>query len=160
MKNFIKKFCITLSATILIFYQLSFPVKSTPCYVLFGKEIVETAKQYIGIPYRFGGASPETGFDCSGFVLYIFNQYNIKLPHRADLQYNYGENISKDELREGDIVFFRSLSGSYIGHVGIYVGDGNFIHAPHTGDRVKIDSLESRMNRYVGAKRIVSNQYL
>jgi len=106
--------------------------------------------QYLGTPYVWGGASPG-GFDCSGLVVYVFSQVGVSLPHSSYAQYGAGVPVSYDQLQPGDLVFFYGL-----GHVGIYVGGGNFIHAPHTGDVVKISSLSgSYTSSYVGARRIL-----
>ena len=111
---------------------------------------VGIAMQYLGIPYVWGGSSPG-GFDCSGFVMYVFGQMGVSLPHNAAAQYAYGVYVPKDQLEPGDLVFFDGL-----GHVGIYIGGGQFIHSPHTGDVVKISSLYDSWYAatYVGAKRI------
>jgi peptidoglycan DL-endopeptidase CwlO len=98
-------------------------------------EVVPIALRYLGVPYRWGGASP-SGFDCSGLVMYVYGKIGIALPHHAASQYGYGRSVSRSQLRPGDLVFFNGLS-----HVGIYVGSGSFVHAPHTGDVVKISSL-------------------
>jgi len=112
--------------------------------------VVGIAMQYLGVPYVYGGASP-SGFDCSGLVMYVFNQIGVSLPHNAAAQYGYGMPVSRDQLQAGDLVFFNGL-----GHVGIYIGGGQFIHAPHTGDVVKISSLSDSWyaSTYVGAKRV------
>jgi peptidoglycan DL-endopeptidase CwlO len=110
--------------------------------------VVSVALQYLGTPYVWGGASPATGFDCSGLVMYVFAQVGVSLPHNAAAQYGYGVPVPYDQLQPGDLVFFEGL-----GHVGIYIGGGQFIHAPHTGDVVKISSL-SEHGGYVGARRI------
>jgi cell wall-associated NlpC family hydrolase len=111
--------------------------------------VVGIAMQYLGVPYVYGGASP-SGFDCSGFVMYVFAQVGISLPHNAAAQYGYGIPVSISQLQPGDLVFFNGL-----GHVGIYVGGGSFIHAPHTGDVVKISSLTGwYSSTFVGAKRL------
>ena len=113
--------------------------------------VVAIAMQYLGIPYLWGGASPETGFDCSGFVMYVYGQVGVYLPHNAALQYGYGLPVARDELQPGDIVFFNNL-----GHNGIYIGGGQFIQAPRTGDFVKISSLSESWyaSTYVGARRL------
>jgi cell wall-associated NlpC family hydrolase len=111
--------------------------------------VVGIAMQYLGTPYVYGGASPG-GFDCSGFVMYVFNQIGVSLPHNAAAQYGYGMPVSRDQLQAGDLVFFNGL-----GHVGIYIGGGQFIHSPHTGDVVKISSLTGwYSSTYVGARRL------
>jgi cell wall-associated NlpC family hydrolase len=97
--------------------------------------VVGIAMEYLGTPYVYGGASP-SGFDCSGFVSYVFAQMGVSLPHYSGAQYGYGSAVPRDQLEPGDLVFFDGL-----GHVGIYVGGGQFVHAPHTGDVVKISSL-------------------
>ena len=112
-------------------------------------QVVGIALQYLGVPYVWGGSSPATGFDCSGFVAYVFAQVGVSLPHHAASQYSYGTPVSYDQLEPGDLVFFSGL-----GHVGIYIGGGQFVHAPHTGDVVRISSLADRMSSYVGARRL------
>ena len=112
--------------------------------------VVSIALQYLGVPYVWGGSSPSTGFDCSGFVAYVFAQVGVSLPHHAASQYGYGVPVPYDQLEPGDLVFFEGL-----GHVGIYIGGGQFIHAPHTGDVVRISSLSGwYSSSYVGARRI------
>jgi cell wall-associated NlpC family hydrolase len=113
---------------------------------------VGIAMQYLGVPYKWGGASPSTGFDCSGFIMYVYAQVGVSLPHNAAAQYGVGVPVSKSELQPGDLVFFNGL-----GHNGMYVGGGNFIHAPHTGDVVKISSLSTDWyaRTWVGARRIL-----
>jgi cell wall-associated NlpC family hydrolase len=97
--------------------------------------VVGIAMQYLGVPYQWGGSSP-SGFDCSGFIMYVYAQVGVSLPHNAAAQFGYGTPVSRDQLQPGDLVFFDGL-----GHAGIYIGGGQFIHAPHTGDVVKISSL-------------------
>jgi cell wall-associated NlpC family hydrolase len=105
--------------------------------------------QYLGVPYRWGGASP-SGFDCSGLVMYAFAQVGVGLPHSSYAQYGMGSAVPRSDLQPGDLVFFDGL-----GHVGIYVGGGSFIHAPHTGTVVQISSLSGwYASTYVGARRI------
>lgn len=114
--------------------------------------VVGIAMQYLGIPYRWGGASPSTGFDCSGLIMYVYAQVGVSLPHYAASQYTYGVPVAKSDLQPGDLVFFNGL-----GHNGIYIGGGQFIHAPHTGDVVKISSLSESWYAatWVGARRIL-----
>jgi cell wall-associated NlpC family hydrolase len=113
--------------------------------------VVSIALQYLGIPYVWGGSSPATGFDCSGFVAYVYAQVGVSLPHHAASQYSYGTPVPFDQLAPGDLVFFDGL-----GHVGIYIGGGQFVHAPHTGDVVKISSLYDSWyaSTFVGARRL------
>jgi cell wall-associated NlpC family hydrolase len=112
--------------------------------------VVGIAMQYLGIPYRYGGASPSTGFDCSGFVMYVYAQVGVSLPHNAAMQYGYGSSVSRANLQPGDLVFFNGL-----GHNGIYIGGNQFIHSPHTGDVVKISSITGwYASTYYGARRL------
>ncbi|MDZ4655881.1 MAG: NlpC/P60 family protein [Coriobacteriia bacterium] len=108
---------------------------------------IETALSYHGIPYVWGGAST-SGFDCSGLVMYVFGQHGVNLPHYSGAQFQLGAKIVPADLRPGDVVFF----GSPVHHVGIYVGGGYFIHAPRTGDFVKLSRLTERSD-YAGARR-------
>ena len=111
--------------------------------------VVAIAMRYLGVPYVWGGASP-SGFDCSGLVMYVYAQVGISLPHYTVSQYAMGAAVSRSQLEPGDIVFFDGL-----GHEGIYIGNNQFIHAPHTGDVVKISSLSGwYSSTYVGARRL------
>jgi len=112
---------------------------------------VPIALQYLGIPYVWGGSSPSTGFDCSGFIMYVFAQIGVSLPHHAASQFAYGTPVSREQLEPGDLVFFDGL-----GHAGIYIGGGQFVHAPHTGDVVKISSLYDSWYSatWVGGRRL------
>ena len=120
-----------------------------------GEQIVQMAMQYMGVRYRSGGSSP-SGFDCSGFTLYLFGQLGYSLPHSATSQYrNCGTYVAKADLQPGDLVFF-SDSSHAIGHVAIYIGNGEIIHARSSTHCVTTNSLSMSyyVNRYVGAKRI------
>lgn len=122
-----------------------------------GARVIEKAAQYLGTPYLYGGSSP-AGFDCSGFSQYIFSQFQISLNRTAASQYSNGYWVSKAELIPGDLVFFDCSGGAGISHVGIYSGDGNFIHSssPRSGG-VIYSSLNTGYyaNTYVGARRVI-----
>jgi cell wall-associated NlpC family hydrolase len=114
-----------------------------------GAQVVAIAMRYLGVPYKWGGASPSTGFDCSGLTMFVYAQIGISLPHYAAAQYRMGRPVSRSQLQLGDLVFFRGL-----GHMGMYVGGGNYINAPQTGDVVKISSISARSD-WVGARRLL-----
>jgi cell wall-associated NlpC family hydrolase len=116
-----------------------------------GLRAVQIANQLTGIPYVWGGASPSSGFDCSGLVRYVYGKLGISLPHYTVSQYAQGRPVSRSSLRPGDLVFFYGL-----GHVGIYAGGGKYIHAPSSGSTVRWASLASH-GGYYGARRIVSS---
>jgi cell wall-associated NlpC family hydrolase len=109
-------------------------------------KIVAYARQFVGVRYSYGGTSPATGFDCSGFTRFVYAHFGIDLPHYSGSQFQMGRAVS--QLRPGDLVFFDGL-----GHVGLYVGGGRFIHAPHSGARVSIDTLAGH-GSFVGARRL------
>jgi peptidoglycan DL-endopeptidase CwlO len=115
--------------------------------------VVSIAFKYLGVPYKWAGAAPASGFDCSGLVQYVYAQLGISLPHNAAAQFDSPNAVSvpRNQLQPGDLVFFDGLD-----HVGIYIGGGDFIDAPHTGAFVRIDSLTGwYAAKYDGAKRIV-----
>lgn len=120
------------------------------------KGVITTAMGMIGIPYRRGGGSAETGFDCSGFVRAIYKDtLGHMLPHRASDQAKVTKKIEKRELQPGDLVFFNTMRRTF-SHVGIYVGDGKFIHSPSRGKHVRVESMESSywVKRFNGARRV------
>ena len=123
----------------------------TPQPVPIGEQAVQIAKSYIGVPYVWGGTSP-SGFDCSGLVQYVYARLGIDISRTTYTQINDGRSVAKSELKGGDLVFFANSNGVH--HVGIYIGSGQFIHAPQTGDVVKISNLNDRSD-YYGARRIV-----
>lgn len=119
-------------------------------------EVLAIARQYLGVPYRFGGSSPEEGFDCSGFVQYVFARRGLRLQRQANHQFLEGQQVPPDQLMPGDLVFF-SVSGGIIDHVGIYAGEDLFIHAPRSGRTVSYDSLDAPYfkTRFQGARRLL-----
>jgi cell wall-associated NlpC family hydrolase len=120
-------------------------------------ELVMSAMNFLGVPYRRGGNSAEQGFDCSGFTRYVFeNSVGLVLPHRADEQAHDSalQNVRREELKPGDLVFFNTMRRAF-SHVGIYVGEGRFIHAPRTGAEVRIEDMRQAYwsKRFNGARR-------
>jgi hypothetical protein len=114
----------------------------------------KTAERFVGIPYRWGGNNVVDGMDCSGFVRAVFNLCGVNIPRTSGEQFQTGKGIDKVNLREGDLVFFGD-SVSKINHVGIYVGDSKFVHAPRRGDDIKISRVDESYfeKRFVGARR-------
>ncbi len=114
-------------------------------------QVVQTAKRYLGVPYRYGGESPD-GFDCSGFVMYVYDRNGLRLPRGTVEQYRAGRPVSRRSLGPGDLLFF-SIRGGKISHVGIYAGGESFIHAPRSGKRVSLARLDNDYwrKRYAGA---------
>ncbi|MBQ1876467.1 MAG: C40 family peptidase [Selenomonas sp.] len=119
------------------------------------RTVVSDAMNYMGVPYVFGGNTPSSGFDCSGYVRYVFANAGIYLPRTADVQYNCGYAVSTSELAPGDLVFFETYCPGP-SHVGIYVGDGNFVHASSSRG-VTVSSLSSSYYsaHYLGARRVM-----
>ena len=119
-----------------------------------GAQIVQMAQQYMGTPYAWGGSSPG-GFDCSGFIYYIYSQFGISLPRMSDGQFEVGRAISGDNLLPGDLVFFTTYEPG-ASHVGIYLGGGRFIHASSAAGEVTITPLGKSyyQERYLGARRV------
>lgn len=122
----------------------------------FAQDIMLQALELIGVKYVYGGAKPETGLDCSGFIRYVFQQtLNIALPHNAFAISRLGEEVDKNELKPGDLVFFNTL-GRRFSHVGIYMGDDRFIHSPSTGGRIEVVKLSDKywMKHWNGGRRV------
>ena len=120
----------------------------------FRNEIVTTARSFIGVPYRWGGTSPEHGFDCSGLSMAVYHLNGLNLPRLSEAQWEAGSPVNRSQLSKGDLVFFATFGAKKISHVGIYVGEDKFIHAPGRNKRIRFDSLSNRYfrRRYVGAK--------
>jgi len=117
-----------------------------------GERAARYARRLLGVPYRYGGDSPRSGFDCSGLVRFVFGHFGVSLPHSSYADFGLGTRVARGSLRPGDLVFFDG-----VGHVGMYVGAGRFIHAPHAGTTVRITSLDDPWyrSRYDGARRLV-----
>jgi len=119
-------------------------------------DILMSAMSLEGIPYKYGGSTPETGFDCSGFVGYVYNQAaSLKLPRTSRGISRVGRNIHRTELQAGDLVFFNTSKRAY-SHVGIYIGNNKFIHAPRKGSSVRVENMHTSYwnNRFNGARRL------
>ncbi len=115
----------------------------------------------LGIPYRWGGTSPESGFDCSGLVRFVFREtLGVNLPARSDEIGKFGEKLLSGNLQPGDLVFFNTMRKS-MSHVGIYLGDGRFLHAPASGGVVRVEKMDMPywVKRYEGARRMLSEQW-
>ena len=120
------------------------------------QEVLVNALSLTGIQYKYGGKSPETGFDCSGFVRYVFSQAtNLTLPPTARAIAQIGKTVKKQELQPGDLVFFNTMKSAF-SHVGIYMGDNKFIHAPSTGKTVRVENMNNGYwaSRFSGAQRL------
>jgi cell wall-associated NlpC family hydrolase len=114
-----------------------------------GERVAAIALRGVGVPYRWGGISPASGFDCSGLVYWAYGRLGIKLPHSSYLLYDRGRQIPRIGMKPGDVLFFSGL-----GHVGIYVGRGRMVHAPHSGSRVQVVRLTRYGGRLVAVRRI------
>ncbi|GFE58095.1 peptidoglycan-binding protein [Geobacter sp. AOG1] len=119
-----------------------------------GEIAARTAERFVGIPYRWGGDTVVDGMDCSGFVRAVYNLCGVNIPRTSRDQYKVGDQVGRDDLKDGDLVFFGE-SEEKINHVGIYVGNGRFVHAPRRGDDIKVSALDENYftSRFVGAKR-------
>ena len=134
------------------------PVESPAAFVLpparraptIAQRAVVLARTQLGVPYRWGGASP-AGFDCSGLVSWAYGRLGVTLPHNAAALYDVGRPVPPTALRAGDLIFFDGL-----GHVGMYVGGGRMIHAPQSGRRVEIQPLAAREGGILGARRVTA----
>ncbi len=137
--------------------RLAITISSSVGSVVAGAQnLVLNAMGFLGIPYRFGGATPEAGFDCSGFVQYVFRQASgLMLPRSSFDQIRQGIAVARDELQVGDLVFFNTMRAT-ASHVGIYIGENRFIHAPRRGKTVEIVDITNSywQSRFDGARRL------
>jgi cell wall-associated NlpC family hydrolase len=117
-----------------------------------GERAAAIAVREVGVPYRWGGSSPTGGFDCSGLVYWTYRRLGIELPHSSYALYDEGRRVARARMKPGDLLFFSGL-----GHVGIYIGRGRMVHAPHTGTRVQVVKLghSSYGARLVGVRRVI-----
>lgn len=120
-------------------------------------DLKKSIDEVVGTPYEWGGTTPK-GFDCSGFILYIFNQYDTKLPRTSKSMSQIGDKVAKDDLLPGDLVFFNTF-GEGVSHAGIYIGDGDFAHAS-SSKGVSINNLSEKYyaKRYITARRVVTGE--
>lgn len=119
-------------------------------------DVVVGALNMIGVRYRWGGNTPDSGLDCSGFVRYVFQDtLGMTLPRRAEEMSRVGEKVRVSELKPGDLVFFNTMRRSF-SHVGIYIGDNKFVHSPSTGSTIRVDDMDNSYweKRYTGARRV------
>jgi len=118
------------------------------------EEIVRTAESFMGVPYQWGGSSPEDGFDCSGLAMAAYRMNGLNLPRSSREQFNRGVPVNRGQLRRGDLVFFSISSGRKVSHVGVYAGGDSFIHAPGEGKKIRVDRLSNSYFRrhYAGAR--------
>jgi hypothetical protein len=119
--------------------------------------IVDTAESFVGLPYRWGGSSAEEGFDCSGLTLAVYQLNGLNLPRTSRDQFQAGTVVPREDLARGDLVFFAISAGRKVSHVGIYVGDGRFVHSPGSGKVVRVDSLS---DSYYDARFMGGRTYL
>jgi peptidoglycan DL-endopeptidase CwlO len=114
-----------------------------------GERAAAIALKAVGVPYRWGGTSPASGFDCSGLVYWAYGRLGVELPHSSYALYDRGRRIARRRMKVGDVLFFSGL-----GHVGIYVGRGRMVHAPHSGRRVEVIGLGQYGGRLAGVRRL------
>ncbi|VVO04893.1 hypothetical protein PS689_02962 [Pseudomonas fluorescens] len=137
------------------------PVVTAPPQILSqaAEDVLFRALGLVGTPYRWGGNTPDSGFDCSGLIGYVYRDAaGISLPRSTrDMVVMGAPNVHREQLQSGDLVFFATSGGSQVSHAGIYVGEGRFVHAPATGGTVKLDSLDKPywQKAYLNAKRVI-----
>lgn len=118
------------------------------------QELIATAHRFIGVPYNWGGTTVDDGFDCSGLIMVTYRLNGLKLPRVSRDQFSSGRPVEKCDLKKGDLVFFATNGGNRVSHVGIYIGNGRFIHAPRRGKSVRVTSLDNSyyQKTFVGAR--------
>lgn len=118
------------------------------------QDLVNTAQRFLGVPYSWGGEDPRNGFDCSGLTMVSYRLNGLNLPRNSRMQYKAGRSVGRQHLQKGDLVFFATQGGTRVTHVGMYVGDDRFVHAPRTGQTIRFSSLSSKYWRqaYVGGR--------
>lgn len=121
------------------------------------EQLVKTAHDFLGVPYLWGGTNAETGFDCSGLTMTVYQLNGLNLPRHSAAQYEAGDAIDRKDLQKGDLVFFALTRSATVSHVGIYIGEGRFIHAPSRGKKIRADFLSDEYYQrcYVGAKKYI-----
>ena len=132
------------------------PESRVEAFLSRANDLVLNAMGFMGIPYKWGGTTPETGFDCSGFVQFVFRQATgVTLPRSSFDQVLYGVSVAREELQPGDLVFFNTMRAQF-SHVGIYIGENRFIHSPSRGKAVEIVDISNSywQKRYNGARRL------
>ncbi|KMY53020.1 peptidase P60 [Bacillus sp. FJAT-27231] len=147
-----KKWLTAIMSSLILSISLLVPVHSADA-AYSADSVIAEAKKYIGTPYKWGGTTPR-GFDCSGFIQYAHKQVGLSLPRTAAQMYQKGSVISKSELEPGDLIFFSTYSKG-ASHVGLYIGDNEFIHSASKGVRIDKVSNSYYQKRYLGSKRIV-----
>jgi cell wall-associated NlpC family hydrolase len=121
------------------------------------EELMKTAESFVGVPYLWGGSSPNTGFDCSGLSMTVYQLNGLDLPRSSKEQYETGTPVDRNDLLKGDLVFFATSGKNKVAHVGIYVGDGRFIHAPGRSKNIRVDYLSRSFykKRYLGGRTYI-----
>lgn len=162
MKLTFKQCRITATLSIMAFSLILAACGSSPKYRSYKttsakQSVIKTAKKMLGVKYRYGGSSPSRGFDCSGLVQYSHRLAGINIPRTTGQQYKAATRISRRYLKAGDLVFFKTSASRAVSHVGIYLGNNQFIHAPSSGKQVKISSMKERYwrKRFTGAGRVL-----
>lgn len=162
MKRIFRKIKISSILAIITFALVLSGCGSSPKYkrgktTASNQVVIKTAKKMLGVRYRYGGTSPSRGFDCSGLVQYSHKAAGINLPRTTGQLFKAAKRISRRYLKAGDLVFFKTSLSRLVSHVGIYLGNNKFIHAPSSGKRVKINSMKEKYwrKRFTGAGRIL-----